>query len=321
MTISTFRQTAMALPDSTRYIPLVIEALRSVNGLAKASAVKQWIAESLTAKGESVPDTILTSGAQKFANDIQWARMYLVNAGLVEPMKTAGYGNWKLTREGWSVPLDEASVVAIYGATALKGKSQTNDTQEAPPEDPQQESLPGTESWEFVLKKILTTLPDKGFERLCAAIMTNNGLLATKVTGQTGDGGVDGEGMLAIDDYGLIKAPVAWQCKRFNGSNNVGSKEVRDFRGAIDGRAKYGLIFTTSSFTPSAEAEARRPGATPVELVGLDRLIDLMRNKKLGVDNSADGSETLEVKTEFFDEYVHPAGVNCSGGDLLSLKN
>ena len=309
----------MTPPDSSRYIPLIIEALQSVNGFAKASSVKQWIANYLTEKGEPIPETILSSGAQKFANDIQWARMYLVNAGLLEPMKTAGYGNWKLTNAGWEAALDEAGVKAILEATTQKGKIQTDDTQDAPSEEPQQAVLASTESWQSTLKAILTNMPDKGFERLCARIMTDNGLIATKVTGQTGDGGVDGEGLLPIDKYGLIKTPVAWQCKRFDG-NNVGTKDIRDFRGAIEGRAKYGLFFTTTAYTPSAEREALRPGATPIELVGLEQLIELMRNAAIGVEQISEEVGAYQVKVSFFDEYLHPSSSSGTEKDLFSPK-
>ena len=161
-------------------------------------------------------------------------------------------------------------------------------------------------SWESELKSILVTMPDKGFERLCAYIMTKNGLEATTVTGKTGDGGVDGEGLLAFDGLALIKIPVAWQCKRF-AENKVTSNQIRDFRGAVNGRAQYGLIFTTSSFTPSAEQEARRPGATPIELVGLERLIHLMKTKVIGIKPGNDESQNLEVDSSFFAEYLNPA--------------
>jgi restriction system protein len=295
------------MPESTKYIGPIVEAIRSLNGMAKAAAVKQWIAEAMTSKGLAIPDTILASGAQKFSNDIQWARMYLVNAGMLEPMVTAGYGNWKLTPKGWEASLYAKNIKQIYDASAKSSVAANSDAQDAPPEDPKQAELAGMRSWEFILKKTLTTMPDKGFERLCAFIMTKNGLLATKVTGQSGDGGVDGEGMLAFDDLSLIKTPVAWQCKRYE-DHKVTPGHVRDFRGAIEGRAKYGLIFTTSSFTPSAEMEARRLGATPIELVGLERFMELMKDHGIGVKPSATYPGGHEVELDFFGEYLHPTG-------------
>lgn len=295
------------LPDSVHYIPMIIEALRDLNGVAKAMSVKEWIAETLTASNQAIPDTILPSGALKFSNDIQWARMYLVNAGWLEPKDQAGHGIWKLTPVGWSTPLTPESGKAVYDQTALKGSQ--SGVQAFPTEESPQAELVGMESWEIVLKKILTTMPDKGFERLCACIMTRNGLEAAKVTGQTGDGGVDGEGMLAFDKLSLIKAPVAWQCKRYK-DKPVSTDAVRDFRGAIQGRAKYGLIFTTSAFTTSAESEARRPGAAPIELIGLDRLIEMMGVHKIGVEHTTNQESGYEVSQKFFDEYLHPAGAS-----------
>ena len=293
------------MPDTTKYIWPIVEALRSLNGMAKAAAVKHWIADGMTIKGLPIPDTILASGAQKFSNDIQWARMYLVNAEMLEPMSIAGYGNWKLTPKGWDVPLNTKSVKAIYAVSAKNSAPTNSDAQDAPPEDLRQAELAGMASMKTMLKKALTTMPEKGFERLCAFIMTKNGLLATKVTGQTGDGGVDGEGMLAFDELALIKTPVAWQCKRYGGIK-VTPGHVRDFRGAIEGRAKYGLIFTTSSFTPSAEMEARREGATPIELVGLEQFLDLLQNPKIGIGLADDVADCETAVKKFFAEYLHP---------------
>lgn len=301
-------------PDSFQYISMIITALRSLNGIAKASAVKQWIEEDMLANNKDIPDTILSSGAPKFSNDIRWARMYLVNAELLEPMATAGYGNWKLTPKGWEVSLNDESIKAIFALTSQKNKLQVDEIQDAPPENPQQAELSETVSWESELKKILTTMPDKGFERLCARLMTENGLEATKVTGKSGDGGIDGEGMLAFDPLSLIKMPIAWQCKRFN-NNKVSSGDVRDFRGAVDGRAKYGLIFTTSTFTPSAEIEARRPGAIYIELIGIERFVDLMKKLKVGLIHSP-LTNSLEIMPNYFDEYTNPQGVSIQDSKL-----
>jgi len=304
------------LPDAIRYIPMIVEALRAMNGVGRAAAVKDWIAESMEASHQTIPDTILAGGASKFANDIQWARMYLVNAGMIEPKKTAGHGIWKLTPSGWDTVLSPEKVKAIYEVTALKGKVSNAGALETQPEELFQAELDGMSSWESVLKSILTTMPDKGFERLCAFIMARNGLQATKVTGQTGDGGVDGEGMLAFDKLSLIKTPVAWQCKRYK-EKSVSTEMVRDFRGAIEGRAKYGLIFTTSSFTTSADVEARRPGATPIELVGLERLIELMAQDNIGVTKATEDETAYTVCQAFFDEYLHPVGGDSAHFSLV----
>ena len=97
-------------------------------------------------------------------------------------------------------------------------------------------------------------------------------------------------------------------------------KHIRDFRGAIEGRAKYGLIFTTASFTPSAESEALRPGATPIELVGLEQLIELMGSAVIGVEKISEEVGAYQVKVSFFDEYLHPSSSSAIEKSLFSPK-
>jgi restriction system protein len=289
--------------DVAGYIPLVVSALRSFSGSAQTSAVREWIESYLNEHGKTM-DSILPSGEPKLNNDIRWARYYLVNSGHLAPAAESGRGVWKLTPKGFKEELTPE-----FG---LKVKTISVGLKKAPKEEqtpaPEIDAPPASDTlhipWDTRLQNLLIKMPDKGFERLCAFLMTRNGLLASKVTGQTGDGGVDGEGMLAFDALALIKTPVAWQCKRFE-ANKVTSKAVRDFRGAIDGRAKYGLIFTTSSFTADAEKEARRPGATPIELVGLDRLVEMLRDRGIGIKEKI--VRVHELEESFFDEYMNPA--------------
>ena len=117
---------------------MVVEALREMNGFAKASAVKQWIADTLTSKGIEVPAITLASGASKFTNDIQWARMYLVNAGILEPVEIAGRGNWKLTEKGKEIALDQETAQKIYDSSAAGGNVAESENTAAPDEEGKQ---------------------------------------------------------------------------------------------------------------------------------------------------------------------------------------
>ena len=84
-----------------------------------------------------------------------------------------------------------------------------------------------------------------------------------EVTGKTNDGGIDGKGMIRLG--GVLSFHVVFQAKRYQGS--VSSSVIRDFRGAMSGRADKGLIMTTGSFTREAKKEAQRDGATPIDLI------------------------------------------------------
>ena len=83
-----------------------------------------------------------------------------------------------------------------------------------------------------------------------------------EVTGRSGDGGIDGAGVLRVN---LISFHVQFQCKRYAGS--VGAPQIRDFRGAMVGRADKGLFITTGAFTTDAQREAVRDGAPAIDLI------------------------------------------------------
>lgn len=287
------------LPEVVSFIPRILATLREMNGVAKAGAVKTAVVQAMSEAGEAMNVQMLASGVPKYQNDIYWARMYLVNAGLLEPAKTAGYGTWKLTTQGWESPLDIATAAAIYFQTASKGNKNKDETDmPAPSGDDLQQDLEGTVNWQVQLKEILWSLSDQGFEHLCAAIMTANGLDQIKVTGKSGDKGIDGMGLMYLDDAGLVSIRVAWQCKRYT-TGSVGSMEVRNFRGSLDHKTDHGIIFTTSTFTAEAMKESVALGKTPIRLVPLDQLIEMLKNLKLGV-----GPEPgCAVDTSFFEQY------------------
>ena len=111
------------LPEVVRFIPRILATLREMNGVAKAAAVKAAVVQAISEAGEPVNDQMLSSGVPKYQNDIYWARMYLVNAGLLEPSKVAGHGVWKLTPGGWQSPLDMSTAAAIYYQTASTSSS------------------------------------------------------------------------------------------------------------------------------------------------------------------------------------------------------
>jgi restriction system protein len=117
------------------------------------------------------------------------------------------------------------------------------------------------------------------FERLAQRLLRESGFLRVEVTGKSGDGGIDGVGVLRI--AALLSFHVYFQCKRYKGT--VSSGAIRDFRGAITGRTDKGLFITTGTFTADAKREATRDGAPPIDLVDGDRLCELLKSLNLGV--------------------------------------
>jgi restriction system protein len=78
----------------------------------------------------------------------------------------------------------------------------------------------------------------------------------------------------------------------------VGAPQVRDFRGAMIGRRKKGLLITTGTFTPAARTEATRDGAPPLDLIDGEELVELLREHKLGITTEL--VEEVTVHPGFF---------------------
>jgi restriction system protein len=119
--------------------------------------------------------------------------------------------------------------------------------------------------------------PD-AFERLSQRMLRESGFVKVEVTGRSGDGGIDGVGVLRVS---LLSFQVYFQCKKYKGSVAAGA--IRNFRGAMVGRTDKGLFITTGTFTADAKKEANRDGAPPIDLIDGDLLCDHLKELKLGV--------------------------------------
>ena len=150
----------------------------------------------------------------------------------------------------------------------------------------------GEGSYREQLLAILKSLPPAGFERLCQRLLREAGFEQVTVTGRAGDGGIDGYGILPLNH--LISVKVIFQCKRYEGT--LGPSTIRDFRGAMDGRADKGIVLTTGSFTSDAKREAIRDGAIPIELVDGEKLLEMFERLELGLTPKT----TYDVNVDFF---------------------
>lgn len=135
------------------------------------------------------------------------------------------------------------------------------------------------------------------FEKLVQRVLRESGFTQVEVTGRTDDGGIDGRGIARI--HGLMSFHVLFQCKRYKGSVSTG--EIRDFRGAMVGRADKGLFISTGTFTPAAVKEATRDGAPPIDLIDGTELAEKLKELGLGVRKEI--VEIPRVDERWFDEF------------------
>ena len=150
--------------------------------------------------------------------------------------------------------------------------------------------------WQDLLLDCLLKMNPGAFERLCQKILRESGFIKVDVTGRSGDGGIDGIGVLRIN---LLSFHVFFQCKRWKGS--VGASAIRDFRGAMVGRADKGLVMTTGTFTADARKEATRDGAPAIDLVDGEDLCDLLKRLRIGV--STQKVEHVFIEQQAFLEF------------------
>ena len=134
-------------------------------------------------------------------------------------------------------------------------------------------------NWRDNLRDVLLRMTPDAFERLTLRLLRESGFTQVEVTGKSNDRGIDGKGIIRL--HGIMSFHMIFQCKRYKGS--VTPSEIRDFRGAMQGRADKGLFITTGSFTSEAKKEAIRDGAPPLDLIDGDDLIERLKDLGLGV--------------------------------------
>jgi restriction system protein len=207
-------------------------------------------------------------------------------------------GIWSLTAEGTrqhSVdPRDVVQFVQqqIRNSRAL-GKNVTSSADNV--SEIFEELEDETATWRDELLDTMLTMPPDAFERLCQRMLRESGFIEVEVTGRSGEGGIDGHGTIRIG--GLISFNVLFQSKRHRGS--IGANVVRDFRGAMIGRADKGLVISTGSFTRDAQKEATRDGAPPIDLIDGELLVDKLEELRLGV--KIEQIEVVQVDKAWFD--------------------
>ena len=136
------------------------------------------------------------------------------------------------------------------------------------------------EAFKVLVLNQLKSIDPKAFEFFSKNLLEVYGFVDVHVTKYSKDGGIDGYGKLKV---GITFLNVAFQCKRWK-NTTVGRPEVNQFRGDIQGDYEQGIIFTTSSFSPEALNVTIKKGAVPVILVDGPTLIDIMIEKRFGID-------------------------------------
>lgn len=256
----------------------VIQALKSLSGSGTIEEINNKASEIAGLSDEQIevlhnPEK---GGQTEVEYRLAWTRTYLKKYGVLE---NSSRGVWALTPKGRQLERVDPRAVKRYvqeqmreaRAVSVGGLDETDEEM----------------IWRDGLLDALLEMEPSAFERLVQRLLRESGFIQVEVTGRSGDGGIDGKGIMRLG--GLLSFHVIFQCKRYRGSVTV--SQIRDFRGAMVGRADKGLLITTGNFTKDATREATRDGAPAIDLIDGDQLLDKLKELGLGVK-----TEKVEVE-------------------------
>lgn len=279
------------LPKYEGLIIPMLQALKTLGGSGALEELDRVVSESLglTEDQLQIPHGREGDPRTELEYRLAWTRTILKSAGLVA---NSSRGVWALVDAGIDpASVDPREVIKAHRDEyqQRKGKKSSRIDEVVNPE-----ATPDDDWTERVLKAVQAIKPDQ-FERLAMRVLRESGFVDLAVTGRTGDGGIDGKGIVRVS--GVVSFHVVFQCKRYSGA--VSGEEVRAFRGAMEGRADRGLFITSGRFTASAKSEATREGARPIDLIDGIELAGMLKQYGLGV--SVQMVESVAVDVKWFD--------------------
>lgn len=280
----------MEIPTYDSMMNPLLEALHKLGGSGNIDEINEMTIELL-----NLPDEVVdiphgdNSARSEVEYRLAWTRTYLKKYGLLE---NSSRGVWAITKTGSEpISVDPNKVVKTVKAIDKRNKEIEPNTIENQVDD--MEDIDENQ-WEDELKSVLLSLEPAQFERLAQRILRECGFTQVDVTGRSGDGGIDGKGIIKI--AGLVSFHAMFQCKRYQ--NSVTASHIRDFRGALQGRADKGIFITTGFFTKDSKKEAHRDGAPPIDLIDGDDLANKLKELSLGV--TIELIEKVTIDKEWF---------------------
>ena len=276
------------VPTFDKFMNPIIQALKQLGGSGTIEEINNKTTEIAGVSDEQLE--VIHDPERGSQTEVEyrlaWARTYLKK---YEVLENSSRGVWALTPKGSQLDEVNPKTVRRY-VQNLQKKTKPSTTSAIGSDEPDVE-----ESWRDELLSTLLKMDPSAFERLVQRLLRESGFIQVEVTGKSGDGGIDGKGIMRLG--GLLSFHVLFQCKRYQGS--VSASQIRDFRGAMMGRADKGLLITTGNFTKDAVREATRDGASAIDLIDGDQLLDKLKEISLGIKTEVVQVEKVTVDHEW----------------------
>ncbi len=287
----------MAIPDyQSVFLPLL--KLTSDGKEHRFSEIIDQLANEFNLT-EDEKNELLPSGQPKIYNRVQWAKTYLVQAGLLQATRRS---HVRITERGQEVIGRNPEKINVQYLTQFaefnefrarrsnnsEGVTASDEAVLSSSETPDEllrsthKNLEARLSGEL-LQRVLSA-PPAFFESTIVALLLSMGYGgsredAGRAIGKSGDGGLDG--VIDQDPLGLDR--VYLQAKRYRPDMPVSEPEIRGFSGSLGAaKANKGVFVTTSFFTrPAIEFAERHP--FKIVLIDGDELTKLMMRHNIGV--------------------------------------
>lgn len=275
------------VPTAKELMRPTINALIELRGSGNISEIFDEILRQNDFSDDVINEPMKNDSRTRLSYNAFWARTHLGGIGVLEKL---GNGVWLLTPLGRTI--DDEKMSELHKKFLEKRKKKAASRKRA--SEKTSDSLEDNDWKGELLGRVKKLSPD-AFERLSQQLLRVAGFVDVNRTGAPNDGGIDGTGILRMN---LVSFRVLFQCKRYDGS--VSANTVRDFRGAMQGRADRGLIITTGTFTSAARDEATRDGAPLIDLINGEELCELLKDNKLGVKTEM--VEQVSVDEDWFEK-------------------
>ena len=288
----------MPVPD---FQSLMLPALNALADgvITPISEVRGRIAAAEGLTPENVREILPSDRQPVFTNRVSWAVIHMERAGLLERIRRAVYrltvdGERLLSRTPGRFDMNLLRENADYAEWPKRANAPSPRKDTAPAQPGESADTP-EEALDHAARQLRGALEADLMDRVCKGApafleqVVVDLLIATgygggdaamgRVTGRSGDGGIDGT--IREDSLGLDEFYV--QAKKYGDGNTVGEGDLRNFAGAIDaaGTTK-GVFVTTAGFTSSArDYVARSPKR--IVLIDGEELARLMVSHDIGV--------------------------------------
>jgi len=278
----------------------VVAALHQLDGSADNDQLIEKVGQIIHLPDELTAIPHKSGPMTEFGYRIAWVKSWLKWGEIVDNPQR---GVWVLTEKGRTATEAEVNEVRsrrrAESAARRRGMVQppvntvTADIDEPPASDELGEF--GDDGWQNALLDRVKGMKAPAFERLARLLLLGLGFSHVEVAGRSGDGGIDLIGTVRINN--VLTFRVLAQCKRYQ--DTVGPGDIRNFRGAMQGRTDKGIFITSGRYTRDARAEASRDGVPSIDLIDGEALAKLLKELNMGVETRM--VERVVIKPEYFD--------------------